>query len=511
MRTSKFTSAVRIVVILLVALTGAASSAGAAVLHKAGDVLLDPPGTVTIEGASVRYETGTLFVPENRESATSRIIGIGFARIKAPRPTGAPPVFWLPGGPGLSVLGAFGSDSAEARSRLKHWASFGAVGDLVVVEQRGYSIRGDMLTHPTQASPLDLPSSVQADARQTIALAKAAVAANPDKDLAGYTIVQLAADVDDLRKALGYEKISLFGGSFGSQWSLALIRLYPQAVARAVLSAVEPLDGYDIPSQIVSALQRMAYDADRDPGLAPYLPEGGMMAAITEIRERLAAETLHVTISDDKARNAMTVALGPEDFQMALLTHVSDGVDWPAFILSIYHRHYDAWARDVIEGRQVGQQTLIRPLIDTSLGVTAERLHRLRTDPSTSVVGTWAFEIDVASAAAWPTPDLGDALRVAVPSAVPVLFVHGDWDVSTPIENPLSLLPYFPNGHVIQVHRGGHDGTFYQLREHPEVKAAVYEFLRIGRMHNLPVSVSLSLPRFTRPAFPAPVSTMSKP
>lgn len=505
MRTaSRLRSPLRIVVLVLVALAGASPSAGAAGPHKAGDVLIDPPRTATIEGVSVSYEIGTLFVPENRESATSRIIGIGFARIKAPRPTAAPPVFWLPGGPGLSVLGAFGSDSAEARSRLKHWASFGAVGDVVVVEQRGYSIRGDMLTHPTQASPLDQPASVQADTRQMIALAKAAVAANPDKDLAGYTIVQLAADVDDLRKALGYEKISLFGGSFGSQWSLALIRLYPQAVARAVLSAVEPLDGYDIPLQIVSALQRMAYDADRDPGLAPYLPAGGMMAAIAEIRERLAAATLHVTIRDDKAGNAMTVALGPEDFQMALLTHVSDGVDWPAFILAIYHRHYDAWAREVIENRQAGQQTLIRPLIDTSLGVTAERLHRLRTDPSTSVVGTWAFEIDVASAAAWPTPDLGDALRVAVPSSVPVLFVHGDWDVSTPIENPLSLLPYFPSGHVIQVHRGGHDGTFYQLREHPETKAAVYEFLGTGRLHNLPVSVSLSLPRFTRPSFPAP-------
>ena len=505
-------SSLRIVFILLATAASASPLAGAERPHKAGDVSIDPPRTVTIDGVAVTYEIGTLFVPENRESATSRIIGVGFARIKAPRPTGAPPVFWLPGGPGLSVLGAFDNDSAQARSRLKHFASFGAVGDLVVVEQRGYSIRGDMLTHPTPASPLDQPASVQADARQMIAVAKAAVAANPDKDLAGYTIVQLAADVDDLRKALAYDKISLFGGSFGSQWSLALIRLYPQNVARAVLSSVEPLDGYDIPSQIVSALQRIAYDADHDQGLAPYLPPGGMMTAIRDIRDRLAAATLHVTVKDDKTGEAITVALGPEDFQTALLTHApDDGVDWPAFILSIYHRHYDAWAREVIEGRKASQQTLIRPLIDTSLGVTAERLHRLRTDPSTSVVGTWAFDVDVASAAAWPTADLGDELRVPVPSSVPVLFVHGDWDVSTPIENPLSLLPYFPNGHVIQVHRGGHDGTFYQLREHPEVKAAVYEFLGTGRMHKLPASLSLSLPSFTRPTFPAPDKSMLQP
>lgn len=492
------------IVLLLVTLTFVTSPTAAADPPRAGEVQIDPPKTATIDGVSIQYELGTLFVPENRDAAASRIIGIGFARIKASRPTGAPPVFWLPGGPGLSVLGAFGSDTAQAQSRLRHWATFGAVGDLVVVEQRGYSLRGEMLTHPTPASPLDQPATAQSDAQQTIALAKAAVAANPGKDLAGYTIVQLAADVDDLRKALGYDRISLFGGSFGSQWSLALIRLYPQRVARAVLSSVEPLDGYDIPSQIVASMQRMAYDADRDAGLAPYLPEGGVMGAIRAIRDRLVATPLRVTVKDDKTGEAVTIALGPEDFQAALLTHVSDGVEWPAFILSIYHGHYDAWAREAIDGRKAGSQALIRPLIDTSLGVTAERLHRLRTDPATSIVGTWAFEIDVASAAAWPTPDLGDALRVAVPSAVPVVFVHGDWDVSTPIDNPLSLLPYFPNGRVIQVHRGGHDGTFYQLREDPQAKAAIYEFLETGRMNNLPASVSLSLPAFARPAFAAP-------
>ena len=487
---------------LLAVLIFVASPVTAANSNKAGEVQIDSTSIVMINGTPVEYELGTLFVPENRASAKSRIIGIGFARLKSERPTGAPPVLWLPGGPPLSVLGAF---SGGAPGRLALWASLRAAGDVLVLEQRGYSIRGEMLEHPLPAVPLDRPASVKAETQGTIELAKAAVAANPDRDLAGYTLVQLAADVDDLRRALGYEKISLFGGSFGSQWSLAVIRLYPKIVARAVLSSAEPLDGFDVPSQVLAALQRIAFDADRDAGLAPYLPEGGLMAAIQAVHERLAAAPITVTVKAENGR-PQTIVLGVEDFQLALISHPQDGVDWPAFILSIYHRHYDDWAREVIEQRAAGSEGLIRPLIDTSTGVSPARLHRLRTDPATSLLGTWAFDIDVGSSAAWPTPDVGEDFRTPLVSSIPVLFVHGDWDLSTPVDNTLSLLPYFPNGHAIVVHRAGHDGTFYQLREQPAAKAAVYEFLRTGEMKNLPVSVSLSLPKFTIPSFPAPAN-----
>jgi pimeloyl-ACP methyl ester carboxylesterase len=250
-------------------------------------------GTIRDEnGAAVPYEIGTLYVPESRGKADSRMIGVGFARIRAAAPTGAPPVFWLPGGPGLSVLGAFASNDM---GRLRTWLGLRAVGDLVVLEQRGYTVRGEMLMGRREAWPLDRPASVQAQAESMRARARAAVAANPDKDLSGYDVVEFAADVDDLRRALGYDEISLFGGSFGSQWSLAVIRLHPQIVARAVLSSVEPLDnGYDMPSHVFASLQRIAHDADRDPGLQPYLPPGGVMAAVRALHARFARGPVRV-------------------------------------------------------------------------------------------------------------------------------------------------------------------------------------------------------------------------
>lgn len=490
----------------LAALTIQASPVPARAQQPAPNRIVVEQGSVKLPtGETVPYEIGALYVPENRNRPDSRRISIGFARIKAPHPTGAPPIFWLPGGPGLSVLGAFTDQSEAARRRLSSWLAFGAAGDLVVIEQRGYTIRGEMLVETANASPLDEPASVKVDARAMQALARRAIAHNPDKDLSGYTIQAFADDVDDLRRALGYDKISLFGGSFGSQWSLAVIRFHPDIVARAVLSSVEPLNnGFDMPSHVFAALQRIAFDADRDPGLAPWMPEGGMMEAVRALHRRFAAGPIRVTVRSDTGK-AQTVVLGAEDLQLALLAHTDEAEHWPASILSLYHGHYDEWARQTLEDRRASPVKLIGPLADSSLGATAEREQLMRTDPAVDLLGPWNFEANLVSAPDWPTPDVGDAIRLPRVTPIPIVFVHGDWDTSTPIENTLGLLPYFPNGHAILVHRAGHDGAFYQLRESPAAKQAIYDFLRTGETSGLPTEVTLAAPRFEAPSFAPPV------
>lgn len=495
-------STVRSLATLLMSLALAITTG--AVAEAANDqVVIEQRSLQLPSGETLQYEIGTLYAPENRDDPKSRKIGVGFARIKAPKPTGAPPVFWLPGGPGVSALDAF--SATPKQSRLPAWLTFQPVGDVVVVEQRGYTWRGEMLEEMSDALPLDQPATLSADTAAIQALARRAVANHPKADLSGYTIAAYAADVDDVRRALGYDKISLFAGSFGSQWSLAVMRLYPDIVARAVLSSTEPLnDGFDRPSYIVAALQRMAYDADRDPGLAPYLPKGGLMAAIDALHRRFAADgPVRVTVTDDKGRPA-TVVLGAGDLQQALLSRTDDPGRWPAFILSLYHGRYDDWARETVENRRAAPAKLIPFLIDTSLSTTAENAHLLRTDPALPLLGAWNFEGNLASAPDWPTPDIGDAIRRPRLNKTPVVFVHGDWDTSTPIENTLGLLPYFPNGRAILVHRAGHDGTFYQLREDAAAKQAVLDFLRTGTTANLPTETTLSTPKFDLPAFPPP-------
>ncbi|WP_163332058.1 alpha/beta fold hydrolase, partial [Klebsiella aerogenes] len=80
---------------------------------------------------------------------------------------------------------------------------------------------------------------IHEDTKAWLSAIRLGLAAYPGKDLSGYTIAACADDVDALRQALGYPRIVLVGQSFGSQWSLAVMRRHPQIVTRAILSGVE--------------------------------------------------------------------------------------------------------------------------------------------------------------------------------------------------------------------------------------------------------------------------------
>ena len=146
---------------------------------------------------------------------------------------------------------------------------------------------------------------------------------------------------------------------------------------------------------------------------------------------------------------------------------------------------------------------LIGPLIDSSLGVTPERRHRLWTDPATRFVGRGNFAPYLATADIWPSPDVGDAFRTPVLCQVPVIFAQGDWDTQTPIENMFEIAPYFTNSRVIIAERGGHGVIAPIARELPSVWKELLEFLRTGDMEGIPVRVRLQPSRrFSPPRFP---------
>ena len=480
--------------------------------RKFGDVVIERASLAAPGAGTVDFELGTVYVAENRSEPKSRVIGVGFARFRALQPSEAPPLFLLPGGPGSSYVSDLKQGSPRVATALREITRHRGVGDVVLVDQRGFSERGDVLKYKyrTPDELLDQPASLARSTAAFADVARAAVAEFSEKgfDLRGYTVKECADDVNDVRKALGYERITLVGGSFGSQWSFAIMRRHPEIVARALLAGVEPLDcGYDMPSHVLAAVRRMWWEAERDPRLQPYLPPGGLMAAAREVLRRLEREPVRVQlkgVKDVKTGEAPTVALGQEDFQReALLRGPADG---PAFLLSLYHEHYDSWAISVNLTRRsrTMEFPMIAPLIDSSLGVTPRRVFLLRTDPATEFLGHWNFDRYLATADIWPTPDVGDDFRTEVVCHIPVVFVHGDWDTQTPVENTLQVAPYFPNSHVLLVERGGH-GAMNQVTQHlPDTMTALLAFLKTGTTESLPASVTVPAPKFSVPTFPAP-------
>lgn len=484
------------------------STVHAQTAKKPGDVIVEKTSLTVADDSTLDFEMGTIYVPENRSDPKSRLIAVGFARFRALEATETPPIFLLPGGPGNSLLSDLKQGSSRLPGLVRETNRLRRVADVVIVDQRGFSSRGEILklSFRTPAFPLDQPGSLAKTSAAFVEVAQAAVAdyAKKGVDLRGYTAIECADDVHDLAKALNYPRISLMGGSFGSQWSFAIMRRHPDLVARALLTGVEPLDcGYDMPSHVLAAVRRIWFEAEKDPRFKPYLPPGGLWAAARDVLRRLEQKPVRVTLKgarDSKTGEPITVVLGHEDFQREAFLK---GVDSPAFVLSAYYERYDGWASTTSilrRSRQV-EQPLIGPLIDTSLGVTPKRLHQLRTDPGNEFLGQWNFDPYLATADIWPTADVGDDFRAEVVTPIPVVFVNGDWDTQTPIENMLAIAPYFPKSHVLIVEHGGHGAMNQLAQHHPRTMDRLIEFLKTGNLDSLPTRISVPAPKFTVPSF----------
>lgn len=181
-----------------------------------------------------RVTCGVLSVDESRGTASKRRVAIPVVVIKAsaPRPN-QPAVFYLQGGPGGAAVG---SAARILRSPLAR--DMVAIDqDWVFFDERGSGMASPLLdcgeTAMNDAGPLT-PA-----AAETLK-ACAALHAAAGVDLSRYNEREVALDVQDLRAALGYKQIDLFGVSYGTSAGMAILRHAPQGVRAVVLDSPWP-------------------------------------------------------------------------------------------------------------------------------------------------------------------------------------------------------------------------------------------------------------------------------
>jgi len=206
------------------------------------------------------------------------MIGVGFLRLHSKvKETVAAPIFLILEVRVIHLL----KDLITKKGRIEDYfldiAEFTNFADVVLVDQRGYSKYGDVLkaTYHRQENPLPLAKKIAQDKQFAIETTEAF--AKTEIDLSGYTAIECAYDVNELRQALGYENICLYAWSFGSQWSFTLMRLFPETITLAALSGIEPINNeFDMPSDVMTAIHRIWKYIAEDERFTPHLPEGGM-------------------------------------------------------------------------------------------------------------------------------------------------------------------------------------------------------------------------------------------
>ena len=124
-----------------------------------------------------------------------------------------------------------------------------AVRDIVLVDQRGTGA-SNPLALPEMPGTSNLSTSA-ADARLRAWIRDSL--AGIDADPRFYTTTVAADDLDDVRAALGYDRIDLYGTSYGGTLAQYYIRQHPDHVRVAILDGATPLD--------VPVLERIAVNS----------------------------------------------------------------------------------------------------------------------------------------------------------------------------------------------------------------------------------------------------------
>jgi pimeloyl-ACP methyl ester carboxylesterase len=205
------------------------------------------------------------------------------------------PLFVLAGGPGEA-----GSDVlpllATAFKRVR------ATRDIVFIDQRGTGLSGK-LECPSDADEDAQLDDLEADAalRRCIAASKA--------PLAAYTTAAAARDIDAVRRALGYDRINLWGGSYGTRLAQAYARTYPAGVRALLLDAVAapdqviPAGGRD--SQ--AALDRLFAQCANDAACARAYPN--LRGEFDALVGRLDAAPLKLNLPDPRTARQVDVTM----------------------------------------------------------------------------------------------------------------------------------------------------------------------------------------------------------
>lgn len=381
----------------------------------------------TLPAISTPARCGELTVPENPDEPDGRQLKIAVAVLPATDGTALPdPIVPLSGGPGEETIGAatFYAERVGALRRNR---------DILLVDQRGTGRSNKLRCN------LHDPANPAPNLRDFFPLAAVkacAVELSQRSDLTQYTYRHFARDLEQVRLALGYGKLNLFAGSYGTRAAQVFLRTYPESVRTVFLGSVVPIDEVT-PLTMAKASQaafESTYDAcAAETGCRSAFPN--LRAEIDEVLKQLDAGTVRVPVPGSATRAVLDRGRVVEWLRARLyrpstaaelpwLIHQAHAADWTPIVEGILEQ-----VRGFDEDYGIGLFFSI---------TCAEDLAFLREDEIAPVsentyLGDYRVRQQLAACRHWPKASLPDGYREPVRSALPTMFVSGDMDAASPL------------------------------------------------------------------------------
>jgi pimeloyl-ACP methyl ester carboxylesterase len=441
--------------------------------RAAGDLTLEPRTLRAADGTEISAQRGDLIVPENRANPDSPLIRLAFAHLKSTAANPKAPLIYLAGGPGGSSTGFVRSPQA-----LQNWLPVLAVCDVIFLDQRGTgSSEPDLSWVVDEPFPDGFFTSRETAMPFVIAQAREAAAhfRGQGRDLAGYTTLEAAHDIDVVRRAMKFEKVSLMGFSYGTHLALATIKYHGDGLENVILIGTEGLDmTYKLPLNLDTQFRKLAIMVGRDERVAEYVPD--LVGLYEKVAAKLEKEPMPVEIRG-RDGSPMEVKVGRWGLDMILRMDIGDASDLPVFPRLLYSidQGDSTILRAFVQKRVpvFASMNAMATITDGASGASPGRMEMIRAQQSRSMFSDVVNFMFPEVAEAFGAPDLGEDFRDPIVTNVRTLFLSGSLDWNTPPYQAEQVRWGFANSMHIVVENAGHE----QVIPQPAIREAMLRFL----------------------------------
>lgn len=413
--------------VVISTLAAAATLVLAACGPSASSSPLDRLRPCTSDEGPVDAYCGTFSVFEDRATRSGRQVALNIVVLPSlGRGQYTDPLFFLAGGPGQGAAQLARQVREIFRQVLKD-------RDIVLVDQRGTG----------RSNPLDCESD-SSSLRGVTEGDDAALArlkrclSGYDADVRFYTTPIAMDDLDDVRAHLGYERINLYGGSYGTRAALVYLRQHGDRVRSMILDGVAPTD-MRLPlfaaRDAQRALDKLLADCEADASCRVAQPD--LAARVRALMARLGQRppTVRLThprtgVAEDvtvEARvvasivfgalyNPLTASLIP-----TLIARAEQDDFQGLFALALANDTGD-------ENMSLGMQLSVICSEDAPRVTPGDRSR----EGAGTVFGGYLLRGQVTACAMWPRGTVPASYYEPVVSDVPALILSGDVDPVTP-------------------------------------------------------------------------------
>jgi len=421
----------------------------AAALFFFAQLLLAP---CTIEGVSEPTHCGSYRVWENRATKQGREINLSVTVLNAATEARQPdPLFVLAGGPGDAP-----SFNANFFSRV--FANTRQTRDVVLVDLRGTG-KSNPLTCPELGQP-DAQGRLDPDILSVNAVKTCRARLEKTNDLRQYTAEIAVEDLDEVRRALGYGKINLYGTSYGTRVAQVYMRRHPASLRSVTMKGVVPASmaspetharaGQNAWEQLVSRCLKDDQCKQNFPTPDVYLQT---------ILKRLESSPV---LPLDRMRNGVK--------EMT----VSTGLFAEAFRFYLYSPENEVRGLKFLKEVAEGRPGLAEYVLSTRNLLATDRLaagfflsvscaedvpylpKELRPLFSGTLGGDYRLRQQIDACSVWPKGEVSSQHRKPTRSNIPTLLISGEFDPVTPPSGGEEVLKGLTRGLHIVVRNNGH-------------------------------------------------------